>query len=74
MRVMMLSDMLEGEYDHQALPIQIRSMSDADIRYQISYNHLLGRVVCTCPDFQYRRINTGEDCKHLREWRKENGL
>lgn len=46
----------------------ISSSSKKSVEYQVRYSTILKRWVCDCPDFRYRRMDSGEDCKHITEY------
>lgn len=34
--------------------------------YMIWWARSLKRWICTCPDFEYREVSRGKDCKHIK--------
>jgi len=65
-RSYILSDIIAATPRTKDIEIVIRSTTDRNVKYTIRYSHLLHRLTCTCPDWIYRRMNSGEDCKHIR--------
>lgn len=40
--------------------------SKKKIIYLIYWAKSLQRWICTCPDFEYRKVSAGKDCKHIK--------
>jgi hypothetical protein len=47
---------------------RVASKSDKTREYIIRWSDLLGRYTCDCPDWVYRRMYVGTDCKHIKEY------
>jgi hypothetical protein len=73
LRTYLLSEILEdksNELREIEVKFVIRSFTNKETKYEVSYSHLIKRYVCSCPDFCYRRWASGEDCKHIKEVKK----
>lgn len=47
---------------------QIPSSRKRTVKYNVHYSPMLKRWLCDCPDFRYRQMDSGEDCKHIKEY------
>jgi predicted nucleic acid-binding Zn finger protein len=43
----------------------VQSMEKRGVSYHVRYSSMLKRWICDCPDFRHRRMDSGEDCKHI---------
>ena len=43
----------------------VRQNGDAKREYKVFFSLVIQRYVCSCPDFQYRKLQTGGNCKHI---------
>jgi hypothetical protein len=46
----------------------ISSSREKSVKYHVHYSPMLKRWLCDCPDFRYRRMDSGENCKHITEY------
>jgi len=45
----------------------VYSLRHMSIKWHVAYSKMLKRWICNCPDFRYRRMDKGENCKHINE-------
>lgn len=48
---------------HFVVPSSRRRVAPYSVRYSGSF----GRWICNCPDWWYRHIHDGTDCKHIKQ-------
>lgn len=70
-RCFILSDRICDDPNPRGAEIRVPSSSFRGTFYTIKFSPLLHRLVCSCPDFQYRRIRNGENCKHIQNYLRE---
>jgi len=44
----------------------VKSRGHGHDEYLIYWSEIMKRWVCNCPDFQYRRFISKNDCKHIK--------
>ena len=50
---------------HDGKVFRAESNRTRGVFYPVEYSMMLRRWVCTCADFRYRRLLTGQNCKHI---------
>ena len=50
---------------HDGKVFRVESNRTRGVFYPVEYSMMLQRWVCTCADFQCRRLLTGQNCKHI---------
>ena len=50
---------------HDGKVFRVESNRTRGVFYPVEFSRMLDRWVCTCADFRYRRLPTGQNCKHI---------
>jgi len=69
-RSYLLSEVIIEDVKREKRPTlaEIASSTGDGSVYHIGYSDIIKRFTCDCPDWQYRRLATGENCKHIKAY------